>query len=61
MGAVGRHTLGSGLTDAWIESGIYSDVTVESIIKGTHYNRGVRAHKVTYEALWTILLVIFET
>ncbi len=45
MGAVGRHTLGSGLTNAWMQSGIHSDVTAERIIKCKHYNRAVGAHK----------------
>ena len=37
---------GGGLED------IYGASAVTKILEGKSYNRAIRAHKVTYEALW---------
>lgn len=34
-----------------VEAGLYGENTFQSILKGHQYNRGVRAHKLLYEAL----------
>ena len=44
----------SGLEDLWIESGVYASGTTTAIIAGKQYNRGVRAHKLTYEAIFRL-------
>ena len=41
----------AGLRDAAIESGIIAEGSVGSVLDGKQYNRGVRLHKIIYEAL----------
>ena len=47
------------LEDPLFESGAYGPGTMTSIIKGKCYNRGVRAHKPTMEALLRLLWPAF--
>ena len=47
---------GSGLVEVWVESGIMGQGTAEHALAGKSYNKAVRAHKLTWQALWTILL-----
>lgn len=53
---IGQHMASSGLEDLWVESGVYGESTAQTILAGKSYNRGVRAHKMTYEALWRLLV-----
>ena len=39
----------------WVESEIFGETTADNIIKGKLWNRVIRAHKLSYEALWRIL------
>ena len=55
MRAIGHHFTNSGLEDVWTESGVYGENTAQNIISAKSYNRSIRAHKMTYEALWRIL------
>ena len=48
---LGKMYSNSGLEDLWIESGVYASGTTAAIIAGKQYNRGVRAHKIAYEAM----------
>ena len=41
----------SGVEDLWIESDICGSNVATKIISETHYNRAIRAHKLTLEAL----------
>ena len=41
-----------GLEDILIEGNIYGASAVAKILEGRSYNQGIRAHTVTYEALW---------
>ena len=42
---------GSGLDQLWIDVEIYSNVTMNQIISGKHYNRAIVCHLVTLQAL----------
>lgn len=39
----------------WVESEVFGEATAENIVKGKHWNRVARAHKLSYEALWRVL------
>ena len=43
------------------ELAIESEVVVDRVMSGKHYNRAVRLKKVTYEALMRLLVQVFET
>ncbi len=49
---IGKHIESSGIEDVWTEAGVYGEGAIHGILKGKSYNRAVRAHKLTYEALW---------
>ena len=51
LGVIGTKYPGSGLEDIMIESGVYGSNSIGKILKGKTYNRGVRAHKILFEAL----------
>lgn len=56
---LGQYVEESGLDGILIEADIYGENTLASILKGTHYNRGIRAHKLLYEALRSIQIAEF--
>ena len=63
--AIGDHMDGSGLAEVWVESGLLGQGTVERILARKAYNKGMRAHKLTLQALWhtvapTFLLFVAE-
>ena len=51
LAVIGKRYENSGLEELMIESGVYGSCTTEALLKGKSYNRGVRAHKLTMEAL----------
>ena len=53
------HYQNSGIEDVLVESGAYGPGTVTSLMKGKSYNRGVRAHKLTIEALFRLMWLAF--
>ena len=59
LSAMGKHLACSGLTDVWIESGMFSECTAEKIMQGKSWNRALHAHKLTMEAFWRLLLEKF--
>jgi hypothetical protein len=52
---IGQHMQGSGLADAWVEAGIMGPNIVEAVMSGKKYNKAMRAHKLTVQALWHLL------
>ena len=54
--AIGQHMQSSGLADVWSESGIMGPTATEHCMAGKSYARGMRAHKLTLQALWQLLL-----
>ena len=51
MGDIGTIMEGSGFEDCLVESGIYSNAVISKIDRGKAYNRGMRDHKLLFEAL----------
>ncbi len=56
---IGKHFEDSGLSDVLVESGVYGESVVGTIMNGKLWNRTVRCHKLTYEALWRVLWPLF--
>lgn len=57
---IGKYMENSGLHDVWVESGVFGENTADNIMKGKLWNRVIRAHKLTFEALWAILWPALE-
>ena len=55
MQTIGQHFTDSGLQEVWIESQVYGENTDHNNMQAKSFNRTIRAHKLTYEALWKIL------
>jgi hypothetical protein len=53
---LGQHTADSGLADVWIDSGILGPNSTEKAMGGKSYAKGVRAHKLTLQAMWQLVL-----
>ena len=49
--AIGQHMESAGLDDVWVESGLFGQNAVKSIMDGKHYYRAVQGHIWAYEAL----------
>jgi hypothetical protein len=47
---------GSGLHEIWVESELLGLIAAEQVLYGKHYNRGMRAHNITSQAVWWLLL-----
>ena len=54
--AIGKHVNSSGLLEAWVESNILGPKAAEKVLLGKSYARGIRAHKLTIQAVWRILM-----
>ena len=50
------HMNGSGLEEIWVESGLLGPCTIKQVLSGKTYNKGVRCHKLSLQALWQILV-----
>lgn len=57
--AIGDHMAGSGLAEVWLESGILGEGAIQLVMSGKAYNKAMRAHKLTVQALWRVLLPAF--
>ena len=55
LAVLGKRYQSSGIEDVLVESDVYGPGTVTSLMKGKSYNRGVRAHKLTMEALFRLM------
>lgn len=53
---LGQHMSDSGLQQIWEESGILGPNSAEKVMDGKSYAKGIRAHKLTWQALWRLLL-----
>jgi len=51
---IGKRFADAGLFDLLVEGGIVAQGSVSAVLEGRHYNRGIRAHKLVYEALLRI-------
>ncbi|KAK3753754.1 hypothetical protein QZH41_005239 [Actinostola sp. cb2023] len=59
LSLLGKKYAQSGLEDLLIESGVYAAGTTSVLMLGKSYNRGVRAHKLSMEALFRLLWKAF--
>ena len=57
---IGKYMESSGLSDMWEGSGVFGESNAENILKGKVWNRVVRAHKLSFEALWRVLWTMFQ-
>ena len=57
--AIGDHMAGAGLAEVWLESGLLGEGAVQLVLSGKAYNKAMRAHKLTLQALWRLLLPTF--
>lgn len=53
---IGKHINSSGMLEAWVESNILGPKAAEKVLAGKCYARGIRAHKLTLQAMWRILM-----
>lgn len=53
---LGQHTQDVGLAEVWIESGLMGPNSTEKALTGKSYAKGIRAHKLTVQALWQLLI-----
>ena len=51
LACIGKRFGDAGLQDMVIEAEVCAEGSVKGVISGRHYNRGVRCHKLIYEAL----------
>jgi len=52
---IGKHMAGSGLSEIWLESGVLAEGSITKVMEGKAYGKGMRVHKLTFQALWRIL------
>ena len=60
MKAIGEHMQSTGLLEIWTESNLLGPKTVTNALLGKDYEKGIRAHKITAQALWQIVLPQFR-
>ena len=56
MKVIGQHFDSCGLLEVWTESGLLGGKTAESVLAGKDYEKGMRAHKITFQATSACLL-----
>lgn len=56
---IGKYMESSGLSDIWVESEVFEESTALNVMKGKVWNRVIRAHKLSYKALWRVLCPLF--
>lgn len=55
LAVIGKRFQDAGLRDLAVESGVVAEGSVSGVMDGRRYNRGVRFHKLTYEALMRLV------
>ncbi|KAK3926298.1 Variant surface glycoprotein ILTAT 1.24 [Frankliniella fusca] len=58
--AIGKHMSGSGLEELWVESGVAAETMASKVMEGKVYSKGMRLMKLTLQALWRIILPLFQ-
>lgn len=61
MKCIGDHMSGSGLYELWMECELLGPIAAQNVLGGKHYSRGIRAHKISAQAIWKILIPNFFT
>ena len=49
----------SGLDEVWIETGLYSSITVVQFLNGNHHNRALDHHQVSSKVLFDLWMYAF--
>ena len=57
---IGQHTEDSGILEMWVESGLLGPNSAAKAKDGKSYAKAMRAHKLTFQALWQILMPQFK-
>ena len=52
----GKRFQHTGLKDLFIEAGVVAEGSMSAVLEGRDYNRGVRVHKLAYEAFMRVAL-----
>ena len=60
MKVIGQHMESSGLKGVWVESGVLAEGAAEKVMAGKDYNKAMRLHKMTWQALWREFLPLIE-
>ena len=60
LAIIGTRFGDAGLRDVAVDSEVIAEGSIDSVLSGKHYNRGVRLHKMIYEAITKLLLDDFE-
>ena len=61
LSIIGKRFQDAGLRDLCFESGVIAEGSVAGVLDGRRYNRGVRLHKIMYEALMRLVWQGFGT
>lgn len=59
IGVIGKRMKDCGIEDLFAEADLYGSSITQKILNGKAYNRGMRAHKIMYEALTRIMFAEF--
>ena len=59
LGVIGKMIAGTGFEDIVIEAGVCASGSIDQMLRGKHYNRSMRVHKLMYESLERLLLDAF--
>ena len=51
LSVIGKRFRDAGLPDLAVESGVIAEGSIDSVLEGRQYNRGMRLHRLGYEAL----------
>ena len=60
MSIIGKMFGDAGLRDLAVESGVIAEGSINKVLQGKQYNRAVRLHKITYEALMRLAWAGFK-
>ena len=55
LSVIGKRFGDAGLRDLAVECGIIAEGSIVRVLEGRHYNRGVRLHKIVFEALLRLM------
>ena len=47
---------GPGLAEVWLDSGLFGEGAVQLVLSEKAYNKAMRAHKLTLQSLWQIVV-----
>ncbi|KAG1697727.1 Adenylate cyclase type 5 [Nymphon striatum] len=56
---IGQHMKGSVLSKIWVEANILGLVATEHAMSGNAYKKAMQSHKLTFQAMWRLLFLIF--